>query len=305
MPPIHQSPRPSTTCCSYTGDYGDHQQTCNAAEQLQGLWQVPSELSATSKCNACNAPLHGCLSPAGNHSSCHKPRPSLCALAVWRLTELGGPYQMDPGFKYGAWQPATSRLWGAGACHGRRPCILFKHHSLSSAAPAPSAPFLCAVGMTQAANASAYEILKANFLAAYNGNRAPMPVYVHSFFLRAGDNQQDVERFLGGCWRCMCFDAGRLPAGKRCTEQGGQQACIVATPPVHLCKVNALLCPRSTWAFFRAPPSADFALSQPNTYAVTMRQLLAYLASPVPAEELTPEALGCGRPGGAGPDRPA
>lgn len=22
--------------------------------------------------------------------------------AVWRLTELGGPYQMDPGFKYGA-----------------------------------------------------------------------------------------------------------------------------------------------------------------------------------------------------------
>lgn len=64
------------------------------------------------------------------------------------------------------------------------------------------APMLPAVGMAQATNASAHEILKANFLAAYNGNRAPMPLYVHSFFLREGDNQRDVERFLGG-WMCI------------------------------------------------------------------------------------------------------
>ncbi|PRW55946.1 polysaccharide deacetylase [Chlorella sorokiniana] len=148
-------------CRNYTGDYGEHQQTCDAAEQLPGLWQVP----------------------------------------IWQLTELGGPFRMDPGFKY--------------------------------------------IGMTQAPNASAFEILQANFLATYNGNRAPMPVFVHSFFLREGGNQRDVERFL------------------------------------------------------------DFALSQPNTYAVTMRQLLAYLENPVPADELSPEALGCGQPGGAGPQRPA
>lgn len=152
---------------------------------------------------------------------------------------------------------------------------------------------LRAVGMTQAANASAFEILKSNFLAAYHGDRAPMPLYVHSFFLRHGGNQQDVERFLG---------AGRL-----------------GTPPSGMCGLSLktfLACPR-THALPRSLPLersprpcrpqhvADFALSHPHTYAVTMRQLIAYLQNPVPVEQLAPVALGCGRPGGAGPDRPS
>lgn len=108
------------------GDYGAHRQSCSAQERWPGLWQVP----------------------------------------VWRLTELGGPFQMDPGLSYSGLQPA----------HG---------------------------------GPSAYDILKANFDAAYTGNRAPMPVYVHSFFLRAGNNLQDVQRFLGA-WRAAlaCWGAG-------------------------------------------------------------------------------------------------
>lgn len=46
---------------------------------------------------------------------------------------------------------------------------------------------------------------------------------------------------------------------------------------------------------------ADYALSKPDVYFVTVRQLLAWMQRPVPADELTPLALGCGNAGGAGP----
>ena len=49
-------------------------------------------------------------------------------------------------------------------------------------------------------------------------------------------------------------------------------------------------------------PAADYALAHPHTYLVTMRQLLAWVQNPVPAGQLTAQALGCGRPGGAGPE---
>lgn len=51
---------------------------------------------------------------------------------------------------------------------------------------------------------------------------------------------------------------------------------------------------------------ADFALSLPGVYFVTMRQLIAWMKNPIPADQLTAEALGCGNPGGAGgPEPPA
>ncbi|PRW05840.1 hypothetical protein C2E21_9462 [Chlorella sorokiniana] len=45
----------------------------------------------------------------------------------------------------------------------------------------------------------------------------------------------------------------------------------------------------------------DYALAKPNTYFITIRQLLAWMQNPVPAEQLTPALLGCGMPGGSGP----
>ncbi|KAL4439995.1 hypothetical protein ABPG75_002996 [Micractinium tetrahymenae] len=43
----------------------------------------------------------------------------------------------------------------------------------------------------------------------------------------------------------------------------------------------------------------DYAAAKPNTYFVTMRQMLAWMTNPVPLGQLTPARLGCGSPGGA------
>lgn len=45
---------------------------------------------------------------------------------------------------------------------------------------------------------------------------------------------------------------------------------------------------------------AEYALKKPHVYFVTMRQLLAWMENPIPADQLTAENLGCGNPGGAG-----
>lgn len=42
----------------------------------------------------------------------------------------------------------------------------------------------------------------------------------------------------------------------------------------------------------------DYAASKPDVYFVTMRQLLGWMQNPVPADELSPEQLGCGNKGG-------
>lgn len=265
-------------CCSYEGDYGSHQQACDAAERLPGLWEVPSEWTQ-GKWRWKHTVHCGC-----RHLLLARSVVSPAATAVWRMTELGGPYQMDPGFTYcGCCCCGTAP--GRLRASPRPPPGL--HFRLRTKRPVPTRlphPAARAVGMAQAANASAYEILRANFLAAYNGTRAPLPLYVHSFFLREGNNQRDVERFLG---------AGRFGWEPRsCAIQKCSRACPTPSCPS---------CPPSDAAPAAATP-ADFALAQPHTYAITMRQLIAYLQHPVPAEQLTPAALGCGRPGGAGPD---
>ncbi|KAI3430406.1 hypothetical protein D9Q98_005001 [Chlorella vulgaris] len=83
-----------------------------------------------------------------------------------------------------------------------------------------------------------FDLLKANFDAAYGGNRAPMPIFIHTPWL--AKNRDAVAAF------------------------------------------------------------ADYALSRPDVYFVTLRQLIAWMKNVVPSNKLTPEALGCGRPGGAG-----
>ena len=187
------------TCCSYEGDYGSHNQTCDASERLPGLWQVPSKSTGEGGCG--RAPLflraftrwppHGC---SVAHDGAGRPVPDGPGLQVrWVLRMLGMLWVLcQPGCA-ARWSPPPRIPSPHFFAALRRPCCL------------PS-PLLRAVGMEQAANASAFEILKANFLAAYHGNRAPMPLFVHSFFLRAGDNQRDVERFLGAalCTMCPC-----------------------------------------------------------------------------------------------------
>lgn len=133
----------------------------------------------------------------------------------------------------------------------------------------------------RASEHSAFDILKANFDAAYAGNRAPLNVYVHPFWLRAeseehGPNLEQLQKFAGGKqWTVGC---------RHLAEEEEESTSRV---------VPALTCPY--------PLPADYALTKPHTYFVTMRQLLAWMENPIPADELTPESLGCGNPGGAGP----
>ncbi|KAI7844630.1 hypothetical protein COHA_001720 [Chlorella ohadii] len=84
-----------------------------------------------------------------------------------------------------------------------------------------------------------FKILKQNFDAAYNGNRAPLPIFIHTPWLANKESLRGVMRFV------------------------------------------------------------DYALAQPDTYLVSIRQLLAWMQHPVPADQLTAERLGCGNPGGA------
>lgn len=93
--------------------------------------------------------------------------------------------------------------------------------------------------MDYGSGSNAYAILKSNFDAAYAGNRAPLPIFVHEPWLKAGSNLADLKRFV------------------------------------------------------------DYALKKPDVYLVTMRQLIGWMKNPIPANRLTPEALGCGKPGGA------
>lgn len=128
--------------------------------------------------------------------------------------------------------------------------------------------------MRQVPGQGAFDILRANFDAAYNGNRAPMPLFVHAFFLKHGSNLADVERFIGAAAALLGAGAQGCCSGPSPTQ---------ARPP--------LTCP--------APPApADYALAKPQVVFVTFRQLIAWLQHPVPYTQLTPKMLGCGNPGG-------
>ena len=73
---------------------------------------------------------------------------------MWQLTELGGPYAMDP--------------------------LITDYSTL-----APDETH------------RVFDVLKANFDAAYGGNRTPFPLYIHSYWLLAGDNFLELETFIG------------------------------------------------------------------------------------------------------------
>lgn len=59
--------------------------------------------------------------------------------------------------------------------------------------------------------ASIFDNLKAQFLTSYNGNRAPFPIFVHIYWLKAADNLEQLQRFMGaardGCCAPPCGPA--------------------------------------------------------------------------------------------------
>ena len=57
--------------------------------------------------------------------------------------------------------------------------------------PAAAAAAECSDG-----DHSVFDILKENFDAAYNGNRAPFPIFIHTPWLK--DHKGDVQQFAGG-----------------------------------------------------------------------------------------------------------
>lgn len=61
-----------------------------------------------------------------------------------------------------------------------------------------SATGLFAVKDDGAMGEDAFDILKAAFNAAYEGNRAPLPIYVHSYWFSNG-TVADMQRFAGEC----------------------------------------------------------------------------------------------------------
>ncbi len=150
------------------------------------------------------------------------------------------------------------------------------------------------------------DILVANFEAAYSGNRAPFPIYISSRWLRTGQHLRGLQLFAGVLPCCLRVLPG-CARGSRVTHP-----LYARNAPLHLLVLlSAALQPialLNTWLpHHSAPPTgrppAEYALKKPNVYFVTMRQLLAWMANPIPADQLTADNLGCGNPGGAGARR--
>lgn len=73
-----------------------------------------------------------------------------------------------------------------------------------------------------------YDVLKANFDAAYLGNRAPLPISVTSEFLSVAGNRAGLSKFIGGC---------RLQGrGRCCTAAGAALALLPLTSLLCCCR---------------------------------------------------------------------
>lgn len=104
------------------------------------------------------------------------------------------------------------------------PCGLPAHsckprQPISWPAHRPAAPALHAGSASQHGT---LDILKAHFDAAYEGNRAPFPLYVHPFFLREGNNLEQLQEFAGGwCKGCISRPPrGAFLKGRAVTSPG-------------------------------------------------------------------------------------
>lgn len=107
-------------------------------------------------------------------------------------------------------------------------------------------------------------VLKSNFDASYNGNRAPFPLFLHAYWHSAANFSDVLARFIGECNRMRCR------------------------------------CRRATSCSSLQSLPADDVARLPDVYFVTMRQLIGWMQRPMAAQELRddPHWLGCGTPGG-------
>lgn len=127
----------------------------------------------------------------------------------------------------------------------------------------------------------------ANFEAAYNGNRAPFPIFVHTDWLRTGQRIRGLQLFAGGC-----TVQARCGAACCMVRWRAQPNCLPSRAPRHpSCHPT------------RPTRAAEYALKKKDVYFVTMRQLLAWMANPIPADQITAENLGCGNAGGTGAEQ--
>ena len=67
-------------------------------------------------------------------------------------------------------------------------------------------------------NLNLYSLLKANFDAAYNGNRAPLPIYVHTPWFAENNNQALLTKFVG--------ERGSDGVAGRCQGGGDGMGCV-------------------------------------------------------------------------------
>lgn len=154
---------------------------------------------------------------------------------------------------------------------------------------------------------ASYPPLQENFDAAYNGNRAPLPIFIHTPWLERSNHLDKLKDFAGALQLqspaarpdpVISFVSYKLTVSSLVAQAARSSADLLC------CSAWLPWLPRlSTCAPCPAGLSpADYALSKPDVYFVTIRQLLAWMQNPIPADQLTPLALGCGNPGGAGPD---
>lgn len=231
------------------------------------------------------------------------------------------PLDMDAGFLPGRHVPAGNAIQGSLKYQVRQTCCKLllpaaapSRCSLSFLLPASSccaaALFISAISSCSASSAhqalplalisrspqcgtslppgfllsrmtAAWAAMHSAFDTSYGGNRAPLPIYVHSYWF-SNSTVTDMQRFTGE------RDGQGMQLGCQQRQQG-TRPCGGRLP---LTRIPGCL------PHCRRP--AEYALSKPHTYFATMRQLLAWMQNPVPAAELTPSMLGCGSPGGAG-----
>lgn len=121
-------------------------------------------------------------------------------------------------------------LLAAGACHARWPtppclCLFLTAPSPACLFPVSAPCHGCSGSGVAASTVPTFDILKANFDAAYGGNRAPFPIFIHTPWLQSKDHTPGLQRFIGECGLLplvqskiaeQLTSAARLPAPPLC-----------------------------------------------------------------------------------------
>ncbi len=294
-------------------------QTCEQQERYHGLFEVPGAWQCISVIACIGWMVHAMMHAKG------------CKHLNAGTLKLSQPCQLNCSVGHGSlWLPVQSI----------RQNLL--NRLSSSAVWDMESEGLFSKDASARNGKSVYQVLVGIFDAAYGGNRAPVPLFVHGGWLQ--ENVEDVARFVGALLRlgCGCLGCNKGQCNisrdsgwalRLCIKRGVQAstaspadwwagqseyesparlpvvaACSFVLQQSCACHTDGCINrpPQPHLSTHPAHPTADYALAKPGTFFVTVRQLLAWLQNPQPAAELTAAQLGCGRPGGApGPESAA